>query len=549
MFFLYGSTQNNGNVLSQTITVPSVGANQGFMAVQNYSYDSLNRLKSAVENVTPHGGSASQSWKQTFTFDRYGNRRFDFANGNTTFPDPNCPEAICNPTISTANNRLTSTGWQYDAAGNTTADPEGRTFTYDGENKQAAATNASGATLGTYYFDGDGKRVKKVVPSTGETTVFVYDASNKLVAEYSTIVEPTATAKISYLTNDHLGSPRINTDANGNITARHDYMPFGEEIYTAQRTQGLGYTGDTVRQKFTGYERDIESDLDYANARYYKPAHGRFTSTDPLLTTGRLFSPQTWNRYSYVLNNPLVFTDLTGMYECSGTEKECKQFEAGRVKAIEQLSKIEKRYGKDSTEYKDAVRALNSYGTLGDKNGVTVQFGTLDGNILGETGGTLKKTGENTVTVTIDLKKNGTGSDLLATIAHEGSHVADNQAYQSALLAAANVSEAAVNAVMTGPLRVTHGQSETRAFGVSSVMAEFTMGGAATESAMTSAGGTTTFSLGGDPVKSINVGGEAIWKSSWQKLDIETIRKNRSAAIAKGLPKSDYKPLLDKQIQ
>ncbi|MCV4785395.1 hypothetical protein OFM36_38785, partial [Escherichia coli] len=78
-----------------------------------------------------------------------------------TFPDPNCPEAICNPTISTANNRLTSTGWQYDAAGNTTADPQGRTFTYDGENKQAAATNASGATLGTYYFDGDGKRVKK----------------------------------------------------------------------------------------------------------------------------------------------------------------------------------------------------------------------------------------------------------------------------------------------------------------------------------------------------------------------------------------------------
>ncbi|MFH4307984.1 hypothetical protein WAJ73_24495, partial [Acinetobacter baumannii] len=73
-----------------------------------------------------------QSWKQTYSFDRYGNRRFDFANGNTTFPDPNCPEAICNPTISTANNRLSSTGWQYDPAGNTTADPQGRTFIYDG---------------------------------------------------------------------------------------------------------------------------------------------------------------------------------------------------------------------------------------------------------------------------------------------------------------------------------------------------------------------------------------------------------------------------------
>lgn len=53
--------------------------------------------------------------------------------------------------------------------------------------------NSSSTTIGEYSCDGDGKRVKKHVPATGETTVFVYDASNKLVAEYSTIVEPTAT--------------------------------------------------------------------------------------------------------------------------------------------------------------------------------------------------------------------------------------------------------------------------------------------------------------------------------------------------------------------
>jgi len=65
--------------------VPTVGANQGFTAVQNYTYDELNRMKDATENVTPTGGTASQSWKQTFTFDRYGNRRFDEAN-TTTIP-------------------------------------------------------------------------------------------------------------------------------------------------------------------------------------------------------------------------------------------------------------------------------------------------------------------------------------------------------------------------------------------------------------------------------------------------------------------------------
>ncbi len=240
------------------------------------------------------------------------------------------------------------------------------------------------------------------------------------------------------------------------------------------------------------------------------------------------------------------------MYECSGTEKQCKRFGEGLQKANEQLAKIEKRYGKDSKEYTDATRALKAYGTLGDKNGVTVGFGKLGGNILGDAIGTMSGkngTGANTVSVTIDLDKNKSNSDLLATIAHEGSHVADNSEYQSALLSASNVSEAAVNAVIAGPLRVTHGQSETRAFGISSVFAEFLLGGGAGGSGMTSGGGSTTFSLGGEPEKAINVGGESIWKSSWQKLDIETVRKNRSAAIAKGLPKSDYAPKLDKPIQ
>ena len=84
----YGSTANNGNVQSQTITVPTIGSNTGFVAVQTYTYDELNRLEDATENVTPTGGSASQSWKQTFSYDRYGNRNFDEAN-TTTLPK-NC---------------------------------------------------------------------------------------------------------------------------------------------------------------------------------------------------------------------------------------------------------------------------------------------------------------------------------------------------------------------------------------------------------------------------------------------------------------------------
>jgi RHS repeat-associated protein len=200
----------------------------------------------------------------------------------------------------------------YDASGNTTYDAALRKFTYDAENKQVKveSTNTSQivtGTVGEYSYDGDGKRVKKYVPSSGETTIFVYDAAGKQIAEYSTVVAPTSEAKVSYLTNDHLGSPRINTDANGAVTARHDYHPFGEEITRAN------YGTDTIRQKFTAYERDNETDLDFGQARYYSSRLGRFYSVDPENAGASADNPQTWNAFAYVGNNPVNITDSTGL--------------------------------------------------------------------------------------------------------------------------------------------------------------------------------------------------------------------------------------------
>jgi RHS repeat-associated protein len=171
--------------------------------------------------------------------------------------------------------------------------------------------------------------VKKYVPSTGETTLFVYDAAGKQIAEYSTIVE-TTNAKVEYLTNDHLGSPRVNTDANGAVTARHDYHPFGEEIATSQRTNGLAYAGDTVRKQFTSKERDSETGLDYFEARYYSSALGRFVNPDEFSGgPDELFdfvedasenptfyadveNPQSLNKYQYAFNSPLRYIDPDG---------------------------------------------------------------------------------------------------------------------------------------------------------------------------------------------------------------------------------------------
>ncbi len=68
-----------------------------------------------------------------------------------------------------------------------------------------------------------------------------------------------------------------------------------------------------MRKQFTGYERDAETELDFAQARYYAKGLGRFNSVDPTLGSLRAENPQTLNRYSYALNNPLAFVDPDGL--------------------------------------------------------------------------------------------------------------------------------------------------------------------------------------------------------------------------------------------
>jgi RHS repeat-associated protein len=137
-----------------------------------------------------------------------------------------------------------------------------------------------------------------------------------------------AAAGVRWLVTDQLGTPRMTLDQTGTLAGmtRHDYMPFGEEIpaEATWRTAARGYVADAVRQKFTGYERDVETGLDYAQARYFSSPQGRFISPDPYLGSSRVLRPQTWNRYSYALNNPLKFIDPTGLeaYIGGGTQED-----------------------------------------------------------------------------------------------------------------------------------------------------------------------------------------------------------------------------------
>ncbi len=225
-----------------------------------------------------------------------------------------CSQAICNPLINTSDNRISGgQNYSYDANGNLTQDATGKQFLYDAENHQKQVKDANNVIIGEYLYDGEGKRVKKI--SSTEITVFVYNGGGTLVAEYSTAIAQTP--QVSYLTADHLGSARVITNQNGAVTTRKDYMAFGDEASSAQRTNGLNYDSSETRKGYTGYEKDIESGLEFAQARYYNSIHGRYTSIDPLTASANVKNPQTFNRYSYVLNSPYKFVDPLGLISSS----------------------------------------------------------------------------------------------------------------------------------------------------------------------------------------------------------------------------------------
>jgi RHS repeat-associated protein len=217
----------------------------------------------------------------------------------------------------------------YDASGNQrTLDPF--TLTYDAENRVVSAAAPSPVSVTeSYAYDGEGRRVQK----TGTTsTVFVYDGFGNLAAEYGQAGSASGT---QYLTTDHLGSTRLVTDANGNVVARYDYLPFGEGIAAGLGGRSSFYSigafpvsADGLSVKFTGKERDAETGLDYFGARYFSSAQGRWTGPDWSATPqavpyGDLKDPQTLNLYVYVRNSPLSKADpdghcgIIGDYPCS----------------------------------------------------------------------------------------------------------------------------------------------------------------------------------------------------------------------------------------
>jgi RHS repeat-associated protein len=330
--FAFGSSgpDNNGNLLIQQHYVPTDDAISGYnLMQQNYDYDALNRLKWMGE----YQNAATNTGGQDYSYDRYGNRSMTgWGTGinNRQFA------------VDTNTNRLgvpsgQSGVMQYDANGNLTNDTYSGsgTRTYDAENRIVSATN-NASQQSIYTYDAEGRRVRR--NSYGQETWQAYGMGGELLAEYAANAAPSSpqkeygyrngellvtasgSADVRWLVSDQLSTPRMIAGRTGSLASisRHDYLPFGEELYAGSggRTAQQGYqNNDGVRQRFTQYEYDSETGLDYAQARYYAGTQGRFTSVDPLMASAHAGNPQSWNRYAYVGNNPLNSTDPTGMGE------------------------------------------------------------------------------------------------------------------------------------------------------------------------------------------------------------------------------------------
>ena len=121
------------------------------------------------------------------------------------------------------------------------------------------------------------------------------------------------TGGTTYFTfSDWLGTERARSTSTGVAYETCTSLPFGGE------RDVLFSSGNTY--KFTAKERDSESGLDDFGARYFSSQYGRFMSPDPDSAGADDKNPQTWNGYSYVINNPVRYIDPQGLDHCDDAD-------------------------------------------------------------------------------------------------------------------------------------------------------------------------------------------------------------------------------------
>jgi RHS repeat-associated protein len=237
-------------------------------------------------------------------------------------------DGLASVSYNLSSNRITTTGFDYDKAGNQVRAlaPSGvsQRFQYDAanrlvkvkadDNQTVIASYTYGETnerliaeensLRTYYAcDGSAEYVESggsVTPLWSKT--YIYLGARLL----STLTPNGSGGAIQYHHPDRLGS-RLVTNAQDTVYFEQVTLPFG----TALNAESTGSTN----RRFTSYDRSAITGLDYAINRQYDPQQGRFTQVDPIgMSATSLGDPQSLNLYAYCGNDPINNTDPDGLF-------------------------------------------------------------------------------------------------------------------------------------------------------------------------------------------------------------------------------------------
>jgi RHS repeat-associated protein len=288
-----------------TYTYDGAGNIEGIGA-DRFAYDGASRL------VTAAMGTGGQSNTQNYAFDALGNITSITTNG-----------VVRNTPTSTSTNRLTGAGVSYDAGGNLLT-WNGQTYEYDRLNMPTRRT--VGGEDWIFAYTADDERIWSYRTTLGGSVVTPRGLDNTVLRRHEAhlgwgtftdnilgndrILATESSAGVrTHFHSDHLGTPKLLTTAAGATATFYTYYPFGEELFPVT---------DTQPHRFTGHERDLLStagtsdDIDYMHARSHLPLLGRFSSTDPAGAAAR--SPQSWNRYAYVMDRPVTYNDPSGLW-------------------------------------------------------------------------------------------------------------------------------------------------------------------------------------------------------------------------------------------
>ena len=286
-------------------------------AVTTYCYDQANRLVSAT---TPGG----DSW--AYAYDGNGNRTETRKNG-----------AVVQTLAVNPGDQITTTGYGYDASGNTTAAPSvGSSVSYNGAEQMTGRTTSDGYSGTTAAYTYAGTDQTELVGLSGRSYTYgrtnqaglpiieSYTASNGAATSYT--YDPQGTplavegANSHYLALDGLGSPVALVNNSGGQTGAYRYDPYGQATATA--VNGSGAIGIQIYGYAGGFD-DPASGLVHYGQPWYDPAPGRFAQQDSLET---IADPTRANRYEYANSNPVNYVDPTGLWTIDAGIEVCAKW-------------------------------------------------------------------------------------------------------------------------------------------------------------------------------------------------------------------------------